>query len=209
MTDELPLEMVNLNVGLLKSNNHLLDMVNKMLETYQYEAGKIRLVPESVNLSHLVAECLEGVQGWAQQKNVTLKNLIPADLPPGHWDYDQMRRVFQNLIGNALENIQDDRQVEVAVVPTDLENLIRVEVRDNGPGIHPDILPLLFTRYFTGDRRRQKIGSGLGLYICSMIIALHGGSIHVESTLGEGTTFVIHLPGRIPANPNSTERKLV
>ncbi len=209
MTDELPLEMVNLNVGLLKSNNHLLDMVNKMLETYQYEAGKIRLVPESVNLCHLVAECMEGVRGWAQQKNVTLKNAVPADLPPGHWDYDQMRRVFQNLIGNALENIQDDRQVEVAVVPTDLENLIRVEVRDNGPGIHPDILPLLFTRYFTGDRRRQKIGSGLGLYICSMIIALHGGSIHVESDLGEGTTFVIHLPWRIPANPNPTERKLI
>lgn len=77
---------------------------------------------------------------------------------------------------------------------------IRITVIDNGPGINPETLPLIFTRYFTGDHSRQKIGSGLGLYICRMIIENHGGQIQTESQLGQGASFMIDLP--LTRNPS-------
>jgi two-component system sensor histidine kinase/response regulator len=201
--DELPKEMGHLNTDLLRSNNHLLDMVNKLLETYQYEAGKIILHPECMSLYTLVEECVTDVQAWAAQKRITVVNDIDPALPEGAWDRDQLRRVFQNLIGNALENIQEGRRIVIRaqdVKPIAAKPLLRIEVTDNGPGIHPEILPLLFSRYFTGDRRRQKIGSGLGLYICRMIIELHGGTIKADSEPGQGTTFIIELPWHTTAS---------
>ena len=190
--EELPQDLKSLNVGLLKSNNHLLDMVNKILEAYQYDAGKIMPHPEFCALHEIVEEVILSLRAWADQKRITLINRISPDLPMGFWDRTQLRRVFQNLIANALENIQEDRQVIVDAIPH--PEAVQISVSDNGPGISPETLPLIFTRYFTGDRRRQKIGSGLGLYICRRIIENHGGQIHAESQLGQGARFIINLP---------------
>jgi signal transduction histidine kinase len=111
-------------------------------------------------------------------------------------DKDQLKRVFQNLFSNAVSNIQDDRFIEVRAL---IENgQLHIEVADNGPGINPDTLPHLFTRYFTGDRLRQKIGSGLGLYICRMIIEQHGGRIWADSAPGKGTNILFEMPQESP-----------
>ncbi len=201
-SNELPAEMKPLNHGLLKSNNHLLEMVNKLLETYQYEAGKIVLLNEPVNLHDLVQDCIHGMESLSLQKHISIENRISASLPPGDWDRNQLQRVFQNLLSNAVANIQEGKTIalEAHVLdrqqprPLAAKQWMEIHVSDNGPGIQADVLPLLFTRYFTGDRRRQKIGSGLGLYICRMIIELHGGKIEVTSMPGQGTTFIIALP---------------
>jgi two-component system sensor histidine kinase MtrB len=71
---------------------------------------------------------------------------------------------------------------------------VDILVADNGPGIEPELLPHLFERYPSMYGRRQKIGSGLGLYICKMIVAHHGGTITVQSTPEEQTIFSIHFP---------------
>lgn len=79
--NELPAEVSNLNHGLLNSNNHLLDMVNKIWETHQYEAGKMTPHPEFCTLQEIVEECILSLHGWADQKHIALINQIPETLP--------------------------------------------------------------------------------------------------------------------------------
>ncbi len=185
-------QLESLANGLLKSNDSLLDMVNKLLETYQYEDGKIKLLLESIDLNQLIEACFADMGGLAQSQKISLVNHIPQSFPIIQADLPQLKRVFLNLIGNALENIHPRSTIEINA--TEQNGSVTIQVKDNGPGINPDILPHIFTRYFTGHRIRQKIGSGLGLFICRMIIDLHGGTIQVESTLGKGTCFTITIP---------------
>ena len=176
---------------LIHNNTDLLEMVNKLLETYQFEAGKIRLIPEQVNVHNLVHRVFEQLSNLADSKDIRLVNAIPAEGPIIRADSHQIRRVLTNLVGNALEHIESG--CEVTVTTTFDEKQIEICVSDNGPGIPNDILPFLFDRYFA-QQTRKKIGSGLGLSICRMIARLHGGDMRVDSKLGEGTQFYVCLP---------------
>lgn len=191
--DALPPKLAGLSERLLKSTDDLLHMVNTMLETYQYEAGKTRLNLEPLPLAALVSDCFAALSPLAETRRIRLINWIPTDLGDIMADAHQLRRVFRNLVGNALENIPSGSEIRVSAARMD-GDIIEIQVRDNGPGIAPELLAHLFERYFTGDRIRQKIGTGLGLYICKMIMTLHQGAIEVESTLGQGTTFYLTLP---------------
>jgi signal transduction histidine kinase len=182
--------------GLDKNNDHLLAMVAMMLEAYQYESGKIALYLERVDLGLLVVECYRSLAPLADSKQIRLENSIPDGQAAGSIqlmaDPLQLKRVFVNLINNAIENIQEGRQIGVSAHQK--EGFVEVVVVDNGPGISPDILPHIFQRYFTGHPTRQKIGSGLGLFICRMIVELHGGTIAVSSEVGCWTAYRIKLP---------------
>jgi signal transduction histidine kinase len=181
--------------GLADSNQHLLKMVNQLLETYQYDAGQITLSVESTRLAPLVDACFLEVRGMAAEKDIALLNAVPNDLEL-RVDPDQFKRVLMNLIGNSIENIDTGDHIRVSAQRTG--NGVDVQVADNGPGIEPELLPHLFERYPSQYGRRQKIGSGLGLYICKMIVELHGGTIAVDSRLEENTVFSIHVPDRFP-----------
>lgn len=123
---------------------------------------------------------------------------VAPTLPCLPGDLHQLQRVLVNLIGNALENVQAGGWVRVSAEP-DGGTAMRLVVADNGPGISPEVLPHLFDRYFLVQQARKKIGSGLGLSICKMIVELHGGRISVDSTVGQGTRFYITLPLQNPA----------
>lgn len=188
----LPPKLQPLAERLLKNNRDLLDMVNKLLEVYQYEAGRVNLMLENVDLSDLVDTCFEKLAPLAESKKIQLKKITAASLPRIRGDEDQLHRLVMNLVGNAIQNIQEAGDITVSVHPEN--GVIEISVRDNGPGIAPEVLPHLFDRYFVLGQTRKKIGSGLGLSICKMIVRLHGGNIRVESELGVGTTFFVTLP---------------
>ena len=133
---------------------------------------------------------MEDLQLLANQKSIGLNNKIVSDFEL-YADPEQLLRVFQNLIGNAIANIQAGRTVTVDA--EHLNAMDRLQISDNGPGIDQKVLPHLFQRYFTGHAK-QKIGTGLGLFICRMIIELHEGTIQVESEVNQGTVFTITLP---------------
>lgn len=190
--DKLPPKLALLAERLSKSNQGLLEMVNMLLETYQYEAGKINLLWESVDIYALVEICFSDVIALAESKQIELINQVPHHLPCVSGDSHQLKRVLINLIGNALQNIPNHCQVTVSA--QDTEQQITLTITDNGPGIPTESLPHLFERYYIGDHTRKKIGTGLGLYICKMIMEQHQGTIGVESQLGKGTTFVLTLP---------------
>lgn len=182
--------------GLLKSlttNNHdLLKLVNQLLEGFHASEAKIALHKEPIPLNTLAEECLSAVGTLTHRKQLTLLNRIPDTLPMVLADAEQLKRVFGNLIGNAIEHIPHGGTIEIASQLK--EDAVEVQVKDNGPGIPPAMLPHLFERYHAGAGMSRKIGSGLGLSICKTLVELHGGSIHAESKPGEGTCFCFTLP---------------
>jgi len=190
---QLPKQLMPLTERLIKNNDDLLGMVTKLLEIYQYESGQIRLWLTEVHLNALVEGCFEILQPLAEGKRLRLLNRVPAKLEPLLADTDQLKRLLMNLLGNAIHNMNND-DGEIVVVASELGRAVELRVMDNGPGIAPDIIPHLFERYFVLQQTRKKIGSGLGLSICKMIVKLHGGSIRAESELERGTEFIIMLP---------------
>ncbi len=196
--DKLPEKLQPLSERLIKNNADLLEMVNKLLEIYEYEAGKIRLLPAPVALFDVVAECLETLQPLAESKQIRLLNRLKPSCGSIEADADQLRRLLVNLVGNAIQHMQKGGG-EVAVSAQDLGQAVELQVSDNGPGIAPEVLPHLFDRYFAVQQTRKKIGSGLGLSICKMITRLHGGAIRVESVVGQGTDFYVSFPKQQPS----------
>jgi len=202
--DDFPPEFRPMTQNLCKSNEHLLSMVNQMLETYKYEAGKIPLVPVSVSLKKLVEACFDRLRPLAEAKQIILLNHVPPDFPHFVADSDQIERILSNLVGNAIENIQEGRQVEVSAEKME-DGATQIQVRDNGPGIPADILPRIFERFTTGPYKAKKIGSGLGLYICRLIVEHHGGIIQVESDPAEGTCFTFSIPEPLQIQVNNND----
>lgn len=188
----LPEKLQGLTERLIRNNDDLLDMVNKLLEVYQYEAGKIRLLPEAISLWTLSNDCVQQLLPLAESKSIALVNNIPESFPLIEADTDQLRRILVNLVGNAIQNLKEGDTVSLKAA--DLDESVELIVEDNGPGIASERLPHLFDRYFVAEQTTKKIGTGLGLSICKMIVKLHGGSIWVESTLNQGTIFHVTLP---------------
>jgi PAS domain S-box-containing protein len=194
---QLPPQLTSLTERLIKNNDDLLGMVTRLLEVYQYEAGKIQLWMTEVNLHTLVAECLETLHPLAESKQIRMVNRTAAKLEPLHADAEQLKRLLMNLLGNAIQNMTSKSggdQAEIVVSSSELGRAVEIRVIDNGPGIAPEVMPHLFERYFSLQQARKQIGSGLGLSICKMITKLHGGTIRAESELGRGTEFIVTLP---------------
>jgi K+-sensing histidine kinase KdpD len=115
---------------------------------------------------------------------------VPADAP-------RLERVLVNLLTNALKHSAPETPVVVRLEQEGPQ--VRIQVRDQGEGLHPEELARLFTKYYrTGEGQRAE-GVGLGLYISQLIIKAHGGQILVESTPGQGSTFTVTLPLTEPA----------
>lgn len=188
----LPEKLVPLAERLIRNNDDLLEMVNKLLETYQYESGRVRLLIDSLSLQTLISNCMDKLLPLAQAKHIELVNNIPEAFPAIEADTHQLQRVCINLIGNAVENVQNGGKIELNA--QDQGESVLLTVSDNGPGIPPDVLPHLFDRYFLVQQNKKKIGSGLGLSICKLIVDLHSGTIRAESEAGQGTRFFIMLP---------------
>jgi PAS domain S-box-containing protein len=181
-----------LSQGLMENNENLLDMVGKLLETYQYAEGKIALQTEQFDLRVLVEECCEILKGMALSNNVRIINEVSPEFAPIVADRSLIRRLLINLLGNAVENIFPGCHVTVKALS--MQDKIQIDVIDDGPGIEPEFIPYMFHRYSPRSRHSQKPGSGLGLFICKTIVELHQGTITVASKPGEGATFTVRLP---------------
>jgi signal transduction histidine kinase len=112
----------------------------------------------------------------------------------GRWDPDRIRQVLRNLLSNAIKYSAPGSEVSARIEYVGLS--YRVSIADRGPGIPPEALPYIFDRFYRAPAaiRGHVRGMGIGLYVCRELIQAHGGSIEVSSRLGEGTTFVLHLP---------------
>lgn len=181
------------------SNQNLLEMVDTVLEVYQYERGYKELSFLVVDLWELSQSVVKELTPLAEDKGLTLELTREADIcdrsPQVRGDRVELRRLLTNLIGNAIR-YTDEGSIEVWVKSrcnsaTGDQSVI-VEIKDTGIGIAPEEQMILFERFKQGNHQRQ--GNGLGLYLSRQIVKAHQGSITVESEIGNGSIFTICLP---------------
>ena len=128
----------------------------------------------------------------ARDKNITLSEDIPEQLPEMEVDGERLRQVVINLIGNAIKFSDPGGSVTVKVEKQPRQLLFQVS--DHGIGIPEEAKKHLFERFYRAEGEMVRGGTGLGLYISKQIIEAHGGRIWAESKLGEGSTFSFTLP---------------
>jgi signal transduction histidine kinase len=178
--------------------DRLVRMVNDLLDLSRMEAGLETGKRTALNLSSIANEVYETFSIRATRAEVGLELDIEPGLPPIMGNEDQLRRVFYNLIENAIKYTPCGGRVEILLRPGPKVNTVRLLVRDTGPGITPENLSHVFERFYraeiTQPRPGVARGSGLGLAIAKSIVENHGGEIGVSSQLGNGTTFWADLP---------------
>lgn len=190
---DLPPE-VTAQLGVARRNAaRLLSLVSDLLHVGQSSAGSLRLHRADVDLAVLVREAVEAAGASAAASQVSLAIIAPSCLVVS-LDEHRLRQVLDNLIGNAVKYTEPGGSVTVAL--RRLEDVVELEVSDTGIGIAPDETQQVFERFVRGDAAldRHIPGTGLGLGIVSSIVAAHDGEVSLESTLGQGSTFVVTLP---------------
>lgn len=171
-------------------------LVDDLLEVSRIELGKIDLQMQSVALEAVIAAAVEAVMPSIQERNQTLSQALVAGLCV-RGDAARLTQVVTNLLSNASKYTPCGGALEIAVGQDGPDATIRLS--DNGPGIEPDLLPLLFDPFTQGLRTldRAQEGLGVGLSIVKRLVELHGGKVVVASS-GQGATFTVTLPG-LPA----------
>ncbi len=175
-----------------QSSDRQLGMINSLLEAHSSEAWGMNLHCERLPLSPLVQTIVEDLAALLVENQATLIKQVPPELPPVTADPTLIRRVFENLLTNALKHNPPKLHVTLSAKIED--DMIRCSVQDDGVGMTPSECDSLFERYVRGTRARRSTGIGLGLYLCRQIITAHGGQIGAISAPGEGASFWFTLP---------------
>jgi len=178
---------------ILSSGNHLLSLINDVLDLSKVEAGQVELEVATFSLREALERGVVMVREQAMQKGVRLSLVVaPAvDLIDG--DERRLRQVVYNLLTNAVKFTPDDGSIAVASTRVDGE--VQVSITDTGPGIAPEDHERIFEEFQQTDVGvQQREGTGLGLALSKRLVELHGGRIWVESEPGHGSRFVFTLP---------------
>jgi len=168
----------------------LLGMINDLLDVEKMESGSAQLQYDELTAAALVAGAVEQVATLAEFSGTTLVTEVAADLLPFAGDDKKLTRTLVNLIGNAIK-FTSAGTVTVTVSRDD-PGSIRFAVRDTGEGIPAEAFDRIFEKF--GQLDSGKVGTGLGLAFCKLVVEAHDGRIMVESTVGAGSTFSFTIP---------------
>jgi signal transduction histidine kinase len=178
---------------ILSSGNHLLSLINDVLDLSKVEAGQVELDVAPFSLRDALERGVVMVRERATHDGVrvTLGTDPDADLVQG--DERRIRQVIFNLLSNAVKFTPPGGSVDVHAARVDGE--VRVSIADTGPGLAPEDHERIFEEFQqAGAGVEQREGTGLGLALSKRLVELHGGRIWVDSELGEGSRFVFTLP---------------
>jgi PAS domain S-box-containing protein len=168
-------------------------LITNLLEASRVQAGGFKLRLSYLDLVDMTKTAVENLQ--AITDNHTFQVDFPQDYPPIRGDFERLREVLTNLIGNAIKYSPDGGLIRVGGA-LGKNNTVRLYVSDEGIGIPPADQERIFERLYRVDNRlaRQTPGTGLGLYLVKAVVEAHGGRVWVESRPGEGSTFWVELP---------------
>ncbi|MCY1216980.1 Sensor histidine kinase RcsC [compost metagenome] len=177
-----------------KSGEHLLSVVNTMLDMSKIEAGRYELMPEPFRVAEAVAACEAMLSHQAAEKGVKLVSRVTRGIGEVNADQRAFQQVLINLVGNAVKFTDHG-----GVVTIDAEvdgAMLKLSVSDTGIGIAADKLELLGQPFvqIQNDYTRRYEGTGLGLSLVKGLVALHGGDLTIRSREGEGTVIVVTIP---------------
>ena len=185
----------NLTGIVIKESERLTRLINQVLDFQKMETGKVPWLLLPVDIGEVCRDALASVRPLIAERQIHTELLLPERLPPVAGDRDRLLQAMLNLLSNALKFCDATAgRVELRVAVR--SDHLRIEVQDNGPGIRPEDIEIIFEefRQARGHARGRPSGSGLGLAITRRIVAFHGGRIWAESQPGLGATFIVTLP---------------
>lgn len=178
-----------------KSLDKLSTLVDDLLNINRLSGGNLELTKETFTVSEMLGTCCDDIR-------ITGKHhlIVKGDLDATIFaDEQRIDQVVVNFVNNAVKYAPLSKEIHLIV--NQLEDCVKITVKDHGDGIDPEIQPLLFDRYYRANHKGKTYsGLGLGLYISAEIIKRHGGEIGVDSVLGEGSSFWFTLPMDVAAN---------
>jgi signal transduction histidine kinase len=182
------------------TSEHMLELVNDLLDVAKIEAGRLELRREPQDLAAVVREVVTTCQLLASPKGITLEVAAVDELPTACFDRARIDQVLSNLLDNAIKYSPRGSRVRITVERRDGEALISVQ--DQGRGIAPERIGQLFQAFSTDGEKGTggEKATGLGLAIARRMIEAHGGRIRVASELGAGSLFQVALPLDEPAS---------
>ena len=182
---------------ILSSGNHLLSLINDILDLAKVEAGQIELEVTSFSLREALERGVVTIRERATEDGVRVELQTSTGIDAVEGDERRVRQVIFNLLSNAVKFTPSGGTVDVNAYRVDGE--VRVAVRDTGPGLAPEDHQRIFEEFQQSETGvHQREGTGLGLALSKQLVELHGGRIWVDSELGKGSTFVFTLPARHP-----------
>ena len=167
-------------------------LVNDFLEFSRLQTGRLKLEFSATSLDKELMELFDAYQVKVKQAGIDLQLENEEELPIIEADANRLRRVFTNLLDNALKFSKNEGTITISTDQTEKDVVIRV--KDEGVGIDPQDLPFIFESFNRGKGSEKKEGFGLGLATVKAIVQAHGGQVLVESELGKGSEFKVMLP---------------
>ena len=178
---------------ILSSGNHLLSLINDVLDLSKVEAGQVELELADLSLREALERGVVMVRERAAKSDVQVTLKLGPGIDVVHGDERRLRQVIFNLLSNAVKFTPAGGRIDVAAEQGDRE--VQVSVQDTGPGIAPEDRERIFEEFQQTDvGASQREGTGLGLALSRRLVELHGGHLWVESELGRGSRFVFTLP---------------
>ncbi len=185
------------------SGQHLLTLINEILDLSRIEAGQFELKEEAVALAHIASTCRRLLRLRARKRVITIEQAVEPDLPRVWVDERAIRQVILNVLSNAIKFTPHGGTIKIRIGRTTSGGQY-VAVRDSGPGIPEDEIPIVMSYFGRGSHAQTHAeeGSGLGLPIAKGLVELHGGTVTLNSKLREGTeVIVIFPPSRVQGAP--------
>jgi two-component system phosphate regulon sensor histidine kinase PhoR len=193
----LPSQKDFLNV-INEESDRLAKLIDSILEFGQARTGEVGLRQEQFNLLEVIEDSIKFFTPSAVRKEIELKRTLPADLSPIKGDRNAVRFALDQLLDNAIKFTPEKGTVAVELGGWKLEDgvwKVELSICDTGIGIAPESLPHIFDRFYRAEQKVHTLqGTGIGLSVVKEIIELHGGTIDVQSTPGQGSKFTIRLP---------------
>jgi len=180
-----------------ESGEHLLGLINNILEVTRAASGSIRLQRETVDLHALTRQCFMLMSVRAAEEGIDLVNRVPADFPAVSADSQRLGQVLINLVGNAVKFSPPGSAVTVSAAVRGGD--LRIEVRDRGIGMTPEDAERALQPFVQIDNplKKRREGAGIGLALVKRFVELHGGSLKLDSAPGRGTTAIVTLPDAV------------
>jgi signal transduction histidine kinase len=193
--DVLPPRMYKFLENIRTAGNHLLELINDILDLSKIEAGKMELRADEFDLRDTIAAVERVMKGFAAEANVRISSSIDSNVPRVRLDEGRLKQILFNLLSNAVKFSPRGGPVTIDVQMSGADQ-VRIDVSDRGIGIAADELQRIFDEFYQTEegRRARRGGTGLGLSLARNFVELHHGRIDVKSKPGEGSTFSLLLP---------------
>jgi two-component system cell cycle sensor histidine kinase PleC len=177
------------------SGNHLLSLINEVLDLSKLEAGEIEIDEEDIDVAEVIKTCIKMVEVRSSEKVTCISTNINTGLPRLRVDELRFKQILINLLSNAVKFTPPDGDVTVSARVNGNGEYI-IEVEDTGVGIAADDIPKVLEPFgqVHDILTRNHEGSGLGLHLAKSFTELHGGTLNIDSTPGEGTTVILMFP---------------